>query len=1095
MENTGKPRLLLISDSAMLHTGMGVAAREIATRLYRMDKYEIRTFGWFAHTAEQRGVKWNLPWRQYTTSDYSRPYGHPQGYPEKPNWDTCPIVKIIEDYKPDVVIVIGDQWMADFILDMPNRRKIRILWEFPIDGLPIPKSWIKSFKKADIPIVMSEFAVNEIKKVDEYFKVELNPRGLDTRIFLPQTLDRPKDFLRKTFMPSSIGRFVVGVFNRFQDRKQIGRAIEAFSKFTKKYKHDDCDLYLHMDMSDSASIQQGKTLLGEDGLLKRYGLDGKILCNKNITVEQGISAPELAATYNCCDVCLNTTQGEGWGNSIAESLACGIPNIVTNYTTPTEFAKSGGIKLIDVITTITGMYNVERALADTDHAADLLEELYRSPVTRKEMGKKGAEWAKQFNWENNIQNWVSYIERCLKGNEYTPISKTKERELDLEPNINIQGAVFENTGFSIVTKNLAKALDDIGVNVSLEPRVPHLAKFFKVEEQITKLINKDKNTVFEFINHMGDEQLRRLPESKAKYKIAYFPWELTNIKNEWVDGLNKYADAVWCNSQFTTDIYKNAGIHEDKLFVLPNGKCLPKVERNRDVEDKKYKFLCVGNLGDKRKNVETLIQSYLSEFSGEDDVELILKSQPGHIDSDPTELVEFLSRTKPNPPKVTVIHADYTDKALAQLMADCDCFITASHAEGFCHPILEATSIGMPVIAPMYGGYLEFAQNGKFFGVAVDISEATKSPVYYYNSKWADVKFKELMRVMREVFVNKVLPDGVNYVPDHTWENTATKMKNELKNVAKRASQKKVKIYYHNFAYNLWNNDNKLNFVRYAPSDIEFVDDFESADLQIVDITRLSDKHNIKCKNYIVNFHCKGEFSEENIMYYSDIFENAVMVYSHLDLKGEMTGSDKWTEKEFDKKINFVCGPWGVDEDLFYTNGTPQKAYTMLTTGAVAPTEAIAECLYACQSVKGKLLHVGPNMFPNAEGYLNTRNLTIREMCGSYSLSYYTNSMRRIEGFEKTFSEGVLSSSRPICFDTPLYRHWYKDIPEYVKEGTPEEIIKDLIDIFKKPYRPITDKEKQFVVDNFSWIKVSKNFWKNFKKIWRSKDDKSNGLG
>ena len=1455
IEKSGKPKLLLISDSCVLHTGMAIGMKEIATRLYKMDKYEIRTFGWFAHTAEQRGVKWNLPWRQYTTSDHARPYGHPQGYPLNPNWDTCPVVKIIDDFKPDVVIVIGDYWMCfpagtniktphgtkkiedivegddvythkgrirqvkktlkrkyngdlikidyignnksiyctpehpflkspdefikaeklkvgDFLLspiteykeknkiydlskycfrkddkhcwektskkhnrfvsldsdlcrtigyylaegycsprgvyftfsskektiakdlsntiydkigikskilyfdtyirvqfhsrilslffkelcdtgsrdkklhndllhlseektiqiikgyflgdghidknrsgvsfttrskflayqikntierlgiiasiyerlderrlktkscginfvvhiggidknkfkdimgfkyevkkgshsknyiedgyiyrkiknithikaediyvynfeveednsyvaneiavhnceylyDMPNRSQVKLLHEMPIDGSPIPMSWIKAFKKADIPIVMSEFAVDAIKEKDEYFKVELNPRGLDTSIFFPQTLDRPKDFLRKNFMSSAIGRFVVGIFNRFQDRKQIGRSIEAFSKFVTKYNHKDCDLYLHCDFQDSASIQQGKTLIGEDGLLKRYGLDGKILFNKNITVEQGVSAQELAATYNCCDVVLNTTQGEGFGWSIIESLACGIPNIVTNYTTPVEFAKSGGIKLIDVITTITGMYNVERALADTDHAADLLEELYRSPKTRKDMGIKGAEWAKQFNWENNIQNWVSYIERCLRGLEYKPISKTKERVLDLEPNVNIQGAVFENTGFSIVTKNLAKALDIIGVNVSLEPRVPHLAKFFKVEDRINKLINKDKNTVFEFINHMGQEQLERLPASKAKYKIAYFPWELSNIKNEWVDGLNKYADAVWCNSQFTSDIYKNAGIQEDKLFVLPNGICFPEVDRERD-DDKTYKFLCIGNLGDKRKNVETLIQSYLSEFNGDEDVELILKTQPGHIDSDPTELVEFLSRSKTNAPKITIIHADYTDEALAQLMKNCDCFVTASHAEGFCHPILEATSMGMPVIAPMYGGYLEFAQNGKFFGVAVDISEATKSPVYYYNSRWSNVKFRELMRVMREVFVNKIMPDGINYVPEHTWENTAIKMRDELKNVAKRASRKKTKIYYHNFTYNLWNNDNRTNFMRYAPSDIEFVDDFENADLQIIDITRLSDKHNIKCKNYIALYHCRGEISEENIMYYADIFQNAQMVYSHLDLEGEMTGSDKWTVEEFKKRINFFRGPWGVDEDLFFNMSGNQKAYTMLTTGAVAPTEAIAECLYACQAVKGKLLHIGPNMFQNAEGYLNTRNLTIREMSASYSLSYYTNAMRRIEGFEKVFSEGVLSSSRPICFDTPLYRHWYKDIPRYVKEGTPDEVIKDLIEIFKSPYKPITEEEKQFVIDNFSWIKVSKKFWKNFKRIRRTKDDRSN---
>ena len=277
---TKKPRILFITDSMMLHTGMAIGGLEIAARLHQTGKYEIASFGWFAHTGEARGLKWNFPWRQYTTSDHSKPYGHPHGWPKNPNWDTCPVTKIIKEFQPNIVIAIADMWMADYLYEIPNRDKFKLIHEFPIDGIPVPTSWLKNIKRADIPVVMTEFAKNAILAVDKYCNVEVNPRGLNTSIFFPQTLKKPKDLFRQRYMPAAVGRFVVGVVDRFQDRKQIGRAIESFRKFIDNGKHTDCDLYLHMDINDSASIQQGKTLVGPDGMLKRYNLDGKVIFRK-----------------------------------------------------------------------------------------------------------------------------------------------------------------------------------------------------------------------------------------------------------------------------------------------------------------------------------------------------------------------------------------------------------------------------------------------------------------------------------------------------------------------------------------------------------------------------------------------------------------------------------------------------------------------------------------------------------------------------------------------------------------------------------------------------------------------------------------------
>ena len=82
---TQKPKILVVSDSPVLHTGMGIAHYQIAGRLCNLGRYEVASFGWFAHTAEQRGIKWNLPWQQYVDSDTCRPYGHPVGWPSSPN--------------------------------------------------------------------------------------------------------------------------------------------------------------------------------------------------------------------------------------------------------------------------------------------------------------------------------------------------------------------------------------------------------------------------------------------------------------------------------------------------------------------------------------------------------------------------------------------------------------------------------------------------------------------------------------------------------------------------------------------------------------------------------------------------------------------------------------------------------------------------------------------------------------------------------------------------------------------------------------------------------------------------------------------------
>jgi glycosyltransferase involved in cell wall biosynthesis len=1496
-----RPKILVCSDSPAIDTGMGIAHRAIARKLHESGRFFVVSFGWFWDSAVSRDIKWNFPWKQYSTSDRQRPYGHPKNWDFHESYDKVkvnddfsdsPVNKVIVEFQPNIVIAIGDIWMLDYLYFLPTRHTFKLIHEFPIDGEPIPQSWVRLIKKADVAVVMSKYAMKICKAIDPYVSLERIPRGIDTRIFRPLNVDKNK--LREQYLPSTQNRFVVGVFDRFQDRKQVPRAIEGFAKFNNLHKVDDSDIYLHLDVNDSHSMQQKKTLLGENGIIQRYDITKNVIVDTKLTVEKGVSEQELVALYNCVDVKLSTTQGEGFGlcvlgntkiltdfgiqdikdinigttvmsedgcfhkiigkthrtvdiindikisgcetvsvtdehpflaskdcrrskyrklewlnvnelcvgdfiaipkqlfpnktatkdlldldsniyyneshvwyntgysgknqnlsisnirnmfgvgskcasrailiatnrcnerftqycksfeiaqkikdeyvnrvpnkfsryvnidsdflyclgwylaegstyknnisfycgvqdkpymkrcidwfvrqgcnvtekeydkhynvsisstiharlfeyyggrlshakrihkdlalsdinlfplieaymlgdghigkntfsittksphlayqirsilsgydifasirydnvrdftysvhvvgkyarklsnhikikikftdrlgsaamefgdffllpikrmkkrtgsfdvydisvqdvhsfvgngvllhNTTLEALSCGVPCIATNCTTMPEFLSGGRGLLADVSTYITGQYNVERALVDTDSVAKCLELLYRSVEMRKHMGAISRQFALQYDWGNVFPMWLDIVDKLLERPRYElykqPTSVTIERD---KQEINVVGALYENTGFSVATSGIARGLISYGHDVSIDAREKEPREGCTINRDLDKYALKQKYNDIDIINHMPDTCLEHLKNSKARIKIAYFPWELTEVKDEWIDLINRECDAYWCNSNFVRNIFIANGAIKDKIAVIPNGVSINTSAEPEVMDTKKrYKFLMLGNLGDPRKNVKTLIQAYLNTFTNKDDVCLVLKSQPGHYDSDPTELCELLCKGRENMPELEIIHRDMND--LSGLFKACDCFVTATHAEGFCQPILDALSVGMPVIAPAYGGYGGFVANAHdiFFALKGSMADAGKCNAYIPNSLWFNVDYNELTSKMRHVYDNNVTRNGKNYVPEYTWEKAGELMTNELKKLHNRPAKKRV--FYKNFSYNMWNDDNRTNIMRYAPDNIQFVDDYRDAGIQILDIAKLADFNNLKCDKYIINFHCRGFASEEDIKDYLPYFKKAIAAYSHLDLRSELP-----------ELTNFIRGPWGTNQRKFYEVRADRHAYIIMNTGSIPETEGVYESVLAAKALGLKQFHTGPNLGIKTDSYNVSKNfLNASQMRTAYSMCAYTSGMRRIEGFEKTVAEGLMCGSRPICFDTPLYRYWYGDLVEYVREGTKEETTLDLIKIFKSDYRFVTEKEKALVKQTFAWMHVAPLYWKNIAKL------------
>ena len=138
--------------------------------------------------------------------------------------------------------------------------------------------------------------------------------------------------------------------------------------------------------------------------------------------------------YNVMDVFLLTTSGEGFGIPILEAQSCGIPTLVTNYTTTYELCiepKTGlGIDLVGVEPeenpiahetelidgVIVGSWNVDRGICSIKDCARKLEILEKDNSLRLELGKNGRLNAlENYSWDIIGRKWIEYIEDLGNG--------------------------------------------------------------------------------------------------------------------------------------------------------------------------------------------------------------------------------------------------------------------------------------------------------------------------------------------------------------------------------------------------------------------------------------------------------------------------------------------------------------------------------------------------------------------------------------------------------------------------------------------------------------------------------------------------------
>ncbi len=407
----GRVKILWIGDSPASSTGFGRVSQAILENLYQTGRYEVSVLG-----------------VNHIVGDPHRYEGMFRIYPSRTKGDVYGfnrVEEVIAKEKPDIILLNNDLWIvSEYVKLIPANN--RIITYSPVDALPVQSNWLESLEKVNAKMtVYTQFAKEGVLNCKQMDDISIIGHGVDTDEFYP--VEDARKFLAN--IPEDA--FVIQNVNRNQPRKRLDLFLKAMQIWLSRLSSSDRSnvcFYYHGTLRDV-----GWNLVS---LAQRWGIDDRFLVTdqNTMTPAQGVPLAMLNRIYNCADVHVMTSMGEGFGLSPFESAACGVAQIVPAHSACKELWE-GVASLIKVKEweVLTGGINTEGGVIDEEHLAEILDDLYHNRDKVKELGRKAYQHVSQekFTWAYVAGQFDSVIADVLRND--THLSKKYTENKDVKP--------------------------------------------------------------------------------------------------------------------------------------------------------------------------------------------------------------------------------------------------------------------------------------------------------------------------------------------------------------------------------------------------------------------------------------------------------------------------------------------------------------------------------------------------------------------------------------------------------------------------------------------------------------------------------------
>lgn len=335
---------------------------------------------------------------------------------------------------------------------------------------------------------------------------------------------------------------------------------------------------------------------------------------------------------------------------------------------------------------------------------------------------------------------------------------------------------INNTGYGIASFNILKELSKLS-DVTYFPIGQPSVSSQEEYNFVTSLLQKRPDVdifaphfkiwhQFDLLDHIGKGQYITYPFFELD-KFYYF--EINNLK---------VPDKICVSSKWAQQVLSDNGITVPS-YIVPLGVDRIIFHENipRSRTDDKYVFLNIGKW-EIRKGHDILLELFNRAFPDQQDVELwILASEKTNNYSTESELAQW--KNMYSDPRVKLFSGFDSQKEISQLIANSDCGLYPSRAEGWNMELLESMSMNKPVITTNYSAHTEFCNKDNSY--LIDITETEKAfdgKAFNNQGNWAKIgqhQIDQIIDHMRHCYQNRIKDNinGIETAKKFSWNNSA----------------------------------------------------------------------------------------------------------------------------------------------------------------------------------------------------------------------------------------------------------------------------------------------------------------------------------
>ncbi len=274
----------------------------------------------------------------------------------------------------------------------------------------------------------------------------------------------------------------------------------------------------------------------------------------------------------------------------------------------------------------------------------------------------------------------------------------------------------------------------------------------------------------------------------GRYNIGYWPWELANWPEEWLDA-TRIVDEVWVSTRHIYDAL--APVSPVPVLIMPlaveTAGIAPKNRASFSLPADAYLFCFSFDLNSSiyRKNPQACLKAFQKAFPVGDATErpvgLVIKCHRPAVQNADWEALKNAAQADS---RIHIIEETLPRDALLALYKNCDCFLSLHRAEGFGRGIAEAILLGLDVIATGYSGNLDYCRDTPGVKLVRHTLVPVKKGQYPHGAGqvWAEADINHAADIMRQCIAGK---SGGRQTPDFcfTLQNASKNYQRRLRHI------------------------------------------------------------------------------------------------------------------------------------------------------------------------------------------------------------------------------------------------------------------------------------------------------------------------